>query len=227
MRSIRRWPLVLLWDEKMEHWRQQLGLSHELVGIGIDRVDYTKGIPERLRALERLLENYPQYREKLLFVQIGVPSRMHTSQYQTLDIELDQLVEEINWRWGTDNWQPIHYLKRQFSQLEMMALHRLAHFCVVSSLDDGMNLVAKEFVASRFDGDGVLILSQFTGAARELTSAVLVNPFDMDQLSAAVFQALNMSEEERIKPMERMRLDGGRQQYLSLGRQAALRSAQV
>lgn len=192
-------------DEQMERWRQQLGLTDELVGIGIDRADYTKGIPERLRALDRFLETNPTYRERLVFVQIGVPSRLHTAQYQALDSELDHLVEEINWRWSSDTWRPIHYLKQQYSQLELMALHRLAHFCVVSSLDDGMNLVAKEFVASRCDGDGVLILSQFTGAARELTSAVLVNPFDLDMLTAAIDQAVTMPEEERRKRMERMR----------------------
>jgi alpha,alpha-trehalose-phosphate synthase [UDP-forming] len=192
-------------DDQVERWRQQLRLTNELVLIGIDRQDYTKGIPERLQAFDRLLEEKPEYREQVVFVQIGVPSRLHTATYQALDMELDQLVEKINWKWSTDNWRPIHYLKRQFSQIEMMALHRLAQCCIVSSLDDGMNLVAKEFVASRVDGDGVLILSQFTGAARELTSAVLVNPFDLDQLTTAIDQSLTMVEEERRKRMEKMR----------------------
>jgi alpha,alpha-trehalose-phosphate synthase [UDP-forming] len=192
-------------DEQMERWREQLRLGDEMIGIGIDRVDYTKGIPERLRAIDHLLDQYPEYREKLVFVQIGVPSRLHTAQYQALDIELDSLVEEINWRWSTDTWKPIVYLKRQYGQVEMMALHRLAHFCVVSSLDDGMNLVAKEFVASRFDGDGVLILSRFTGAARELSSAVLVNPFSLEEITRALHQALEMPYEERHKRMEKMR----------------------
>jgi trehalose 6-phosphate synthase len=192
-------------DDQMERWRQQLGLRDEVIGLGIDRVDYTKGIPERLRALDHLLEEYPAYRERLVFVQIGVPSRLHTAQYQALDSEVDHLVENINWRWSTDTWKPIVYLKQQHSQVEMMALHRLARFCVVSSLDDGMNLVAQEFVASRFDGDGVLILSRFTGAARELTSAVLVNPFSLEELSRALRVALEMPEDERRKRMEKMR----------------------
>ncbi|HMC65415.1 MAG TPA: trehalose-6-phosphate synthase, partial [Gemmataceae bacterium] len=164
-----------------------------------------KGIAERLCALDRLLEKHPEYRERLVFVQIGVPSRTHIRQYKLLDAEIDQLVEEVNWRWSTDTWRPIVYVKRQHSSVEMMALHRLAHFCVVSSLDDGMNLVAKEFVASRADEDGALILSRFTGAARELTTALLVNPFGIDEIADAMHQALEMPEEERRRRMQRMR----------------------
>ncbi len=192
-------------EREMDRWRQQLGLDEELIGIGIDRIDYTKGIPERLRALDRFLEQHPDYRERLVFIQIGVPSRTHIRQYKTLDDEIDSLVEEINWRWSTDSWRPIHYLKQQHGPHQMMALHRLAHFCIVSSLDDGMNLVAKEFVASRGDEDGVLILSRFTGAARELTSAVLVNPFAVDEIAGAIRQALDMPEDERRKRMQKMR----------------------
>src|SRR5438445_5253401 len=192
-------------DEEMDHWRQFLGLGDELVGIGIDRIDYTKGIAERICALDRLFEKHPEYRERLVFVQIGVPSRTHIRQYKLLDAEIDQLVEEVNWRWSTDTWRPIVYVKRQHSSVEMMALHRLANFCVVSSLDDGMNLVAKEFVASRADEDGALILSRFTGAARELTTALLVNPFGIDEIADAMHQALEMPEEERRRRMQRMR----------------------
>ena len=188
-----------------ERWQHQLGLTEEFLGIGIDRIDYTKGIPERLRALDRFLETNPDYRGRLVFVQIGVPSRTHVPAYQYLDDEIDQLVDDINWRWGFENWRPVIYLKRQFGPPEMMALHRLAHFCIVSSLDDGMNLVAKEFVASRTDGDGVLILSQFTGASRELTGALLVNPFAADEMSDAIRQALAMPEEERRRRMAKMR----------------------
>jgi len=192
-------------EDEMAHWRQQLRLNGETLGIGIDRIDYTKGIPERLRALDRFLEKNPDAREKLLFVQIGVPSRMHVKQYQMLDDEIDGLVQDINWKWGTDNWRPIVYLKQQHSPVRMMALHRLAHFCMVTSLADGMNLVAKEFVASRTDGDGVLILSHYTGAARELTSAVLVNPFDLDEVAEAIRRTVEMPEDERRKRMQKMR----------------------
>jgi trehalose 6-phosphate synthase len=194
-------------DDEMNHWRQQLGLDGEAIdiGIGIDRIDYTKGIPERLRALDLFFEEHPEHHEHFVFVQIGVPSRTHIRQYQHLDVEIDSLVEQINWRWGTDSWRPIVYLKKLHSPIQMMALHRLARFCVVSSLDDGMNLVAKEFVASRGDDDGVLILSRFTGSARELTSALLVNPFAVNELAEAMQQALVMPEEDRRKRMQKMR----------------------
>jgi trehalose 6-phosphate synthase len=190
---------------EMERWRSHLGLRDEAVGIGIDRIDYTKGIPERLRALDHLLENHPEYRERLVFVQIGVPSRLHVRPYKLVSDEIDGLVEQINWKWGTDSWSPIVYLKHQHSPTQMMALHRLADFCLVNSLDDGMNLVAKEFVASRFDEDGALILSRFTGAARELTNAVVVNPFAVDEVAEAMHTALQMPGEERHKRMQKMR----------------------
>jgi alpha,alpha-trehalose-phosphate synthase [UDP-forming] len=192
-------------EDEMERWRAQLRLTDELVGIGIDRLDYTKGIPERLRALDLFLEQHAEYRQRLIFVQIGVPSRSHVPEYKRLDDEVDDLVDEINWRWGTETWRPIVYLKHQHSPVQMMALHRLADFCTVSSLDDGMNLVAKEFVTSRYDGDGVLILSRFTGAARELNCAVIVNPFAINELADAMFQSLTMPEEERRKRMQKMR----------------------
>jgi alpha,alpha-trehalose-phosphate synthase [UDP-forming] len=192
-------------EEEMDRCRQQLGLTDQWLGIGIDRVDYTKGIPERLRALDLFLEKNPEYRQKVVFVQIGVPSRIHVPQYKLLNDEVDRLVEWINWRWADGSWRPIVYFKQQFSPLQMMALHRMAHFCIVSSLDDGMNLVAKEFVASRDDGDGVLILSRFTGAARELASALLVNPFAIEETAEAIRQALTMAPEERRKRMQKMR----------------------
>jgi alpha,alpha-trehalose-phosphate synthase [UDP-forming] len=192
-------------EEATNRWRQQLRLNGGAVGLGIDRIDYTKGIPERLRAVDAFLESEPSYRERLTFVQIGVPSRVHIRQYQQLDGEIDSLVESINWKWSTDLWRPIVYLKQQYGSQDMMALHQLADFCIVSSLDDGMNLVAKEFAASRVDEDGVLILSRFTGAARELTSAVLVNPFAVNEIAEAIRIALTMPPEERRKRMQRMR----------------------
>ncbi len=192
-------------EREVQRWRQRLNLKGQILGIGIERLDYTKGIPERIRAIDRLLEDRPEYRGRLVFVQIAAPSRGHIRQYQRLDSEVDELVEEVNWKWGTDSWQPIVFEKRHFGQVEMTALHRLARFCVVSSLHDGMNLVAKEFVASRFDEDGVLILSQFTGAARELTDAVLINPFAIEELAGAMHEAASMPAEERGRRMRRMR----------------------
>lgn len=192
-------------ESYMDGWRVQLGLQDQFVGIGIDRIDYTKGIPDRLRALDRFLEKNPTYRQKLVFVQVGVPSRSHIPQYQMLDDEIEKLVDEINWRWSEGSWKPIVFLKQHYGQAELAALHRLAHFCIVSSLHDGLNLVAKEFVSSRFDGDGMLILSHFTGAARELTDALLVNPFAIEEIADAIRTALEMPAAERRKRMKKMR----------------------
>ncbi len=192
-------------ERDMARWRRELGVRQEFLGIGIDRIDYIKGIPDRLRALDRFLEKYPAYRERLVFVQVGVPSRIRIRPYKLLDNDIENLVEEINWKWGTGAWRPIIFRKQSLSMSQMMALHRLAHFCIVNSLHDGMNLVAKEFVASRDDDDGVLILSQFTGAAQELTDALLVNPFDVEAGAEAIRQALEMQEEERRRRMQRMR----------------------
>jgi len=190
---------------EMERWLRQLGLRQEYLGIGIDRIDYTKGIPERLRAVDLFLTNHPAYRERFIFVQVGVPSRVHIRQYKLLDDEIEGLVEEINWKWSTETWRPIVFLKQHITPPQMMALHRLAHLCIVSSLHDGMNLVAKEFVASRFDSDGVLILSQFTGAARELSDALLINPFSIAEGAEAIDQALAMPAEERRRRMQKLR----------------------
>jgi trehalose 6-phosphate synthase len=188
-----------------DDWRVRLGLQDEIVGIGIDRIDYTKGIPERLRAVDRFLERNPSLRTKLVFVQIGVPSRSHIAHYEALEDEIDKLVDDINWKWSEDSWRPIVYYKQHFNQPELAALHQLASFCIVSSLHDGLNLVAKEFVSSRIDGDGMLILSQFTGAARELSDAVLVNPFSIEEIADAIEKVLAMPEVERRKRMKRMR----------------------
>ena len=191
--------------EEMYAWRKQLGLQDELVGIGIDRMDYTKGICERLRALDRFLTQNPEYRRRLVFVQVAVPTRSRIAQYSALEKEVTDLVSAINRKWASRRWQPIILLKQHVPQDRLMALHRLAEFCIVSSLHDGMNLVAKEYVASRVDEDGVLILSDFAGASRELTDAIVVNPFNEEQTAQAIRQALQMPEEERRRRMRKMR----------------------
>jgi trehalose 6-phosphate synthase len=173
--------------------------------MGLDRFDYTKGIPDRLRAIDRFLEKYPDYRGKFVFIQVGVPSRVHIPAYKRINEEIDSLVEEVNWKYGVWHWKPIIYLQEQLSPTTLLALRRMSNFCTVSSLHDGMNLVAKEFVASRFDEDGVLILSPFTGASRELTDAILVNPYATDHFAEAIKQSLEMPQEERQRRMRRMR----------------------
>jgi trehalose 6-phosphate synthase len=214
---VRPFPISLDFDEhstaaagpevsaEMDRFREELGLDERIVGLAIERIDYTKGIPERLGALDRFFERNPAYRERVTFVQVGVPSRTRIEAYHRLDDRINGLVEEINWKYGTDTWRPIIYSKRHHSKQEMMALHRLADLCIVSSLHDGMNLVAKEFVSSRVDEQGVLILSRFTGAARELTDALLVNPFSMDETAGAIHAAIEMPEDERRRRMQRLR----------------------
>jgi trehalose-6-phosphate synthase len=192
-------------DQEMEKWRLALGLRDEFVGIGIDRLDYTKGILERLRALDRFLTRYPKYRKRLVFVEIGVPSRSRIQAYRELEERIEDRVNELNWKWASGSWRPVILIKKNTPQLQLAALHRLAHFCFVTPLHDGMNLVAKEYVASRFDENGTLILSDFAGASRELSDAILVNPFDEEQCSEAILQALEMTPEERQKRMQKMR----------------------
>ena len=195
-------------EADMAWWRETLQLAHsriEFLGIGIDRIDYTKGIPDRLLAFDSFLEEYPDYRERVQFVQIGVPSRVQIGEYQVLNAELGRVVQSINSKWSTNSWKPVVLIKQYFNPRQLMALHRLAHFCVVTSLHDGMNLVAKEYVASRTDEDGVLILSRFTGSARELRDALLVNPFAVGEITDAIAAAIGMRPEKRSKRMRRMR----------------------
>ena len=187
-------------EEAMRAWKGRVGGVARL-GVGIDRIDYTKGIPERLRALRMLLERTPALRGALTFVQVGVPSRGGISEYAQLEHAIDEEVSFINDRWGTPGWQPVILEKRNLPAEEMMALHRLSDFCMVTSLHDGMNLVAKEFVASRGDGDGVLILSRFAGAAHELGTALQVNPYSGSSICQALSSALTMPEAERRQRM--------------------------
>ena len=184
---------------------RSLGVEATFMGIGVDRVDYTKGILERFLAIERFLEKYPGYQGKFTFVQIGAPSRTHIKRYHDLLAEVEAEAERINWRFQGGKWKPIVFLKRQHSHQEIEPYYRAADLCLVTSLHDGMNLVAKEFLAARRDERGVLILSQFTGAARELRDALLVNPYDIDQTAEAIRAALEMEPEDKQLRMHRMR----------------------
>jgi alpha,alpha-trehalose-phosphate synthase [UDP-forming] len=182
-----------------------LGTEAKFLGVGVDRVDYTKGILERFLAIERFLEKYPSYQGQFSFVQIGAPSRSHLKRYQDLMEEVESEAERINARFQTDKCKPIIFLKRQHNHQEILKYYRAADLCLVTSLHDGMNLVAKEFVAARQDERGVLILSCFTGAARELRDALLVNPYDIDQTAEAIRCALEMDPQEKELRMKRMR----------------------
>jgi trehalose 6-phosphate synthase len=191
--------------DRTAEWWKEIGRVPEILGIGIDRIDYTKGIPERLAALESLFEEHPEYLGRLTFVQVGVPSRVAIPEYEGLNQRLTEQVNQLNRRWGRGTWKPVVFVRRHVDQKALIALHLVADFCVVSSLHDGMNLVAKEFVASRVDEDGVLILSSFTGAARELIDALRVNPFATDEIAAAMHTAITMPAAERHRRMARMR----------------------
>src|SRR5579859_1883983 len=182
-----------------------LGIEATSMGIGVDRLDYTKGIVERFLAIERFLEKYPTYQGVFTFVQIGAPSRTHIKRYHDLQAEVEAEADRINWRFQNDRWKPIALLVRQHSHKEIEPYYRAADLCLVTALHDGMNLVAKEFIATRHDERGVLILSCFTGAARELRDALQVNPYDIDKTAEAIRAALEMQPEEKRMRMQRMR----------------------
>ncbi len=185
--------------EQIERIKKEYNLTAQFIGIGTDRIDYTKGILERFRAIDKFLEKYPEYLGKFTFLQAGVLSRIHIKKYKELNDEINAVVEQINWKYSSDSWQPIVMLRRHFSPKELIVLYRMADICVVSSLHDGMNLVAKEFVAATDPKKGMLILSRFTGSARELTDAVLINPYASDSFAEKIKTALEMPPEEKEK----------------------------
>ena len=184
---------------------RELGVTAKFMGVGVDRVDYTKGIVERFHGVERFLERWPNYRGQFTLVQIGAPSRTHIKRYHDLLAEVEAEADRINWRFQTSEWRPIVFLNRHHSHEEIDPYYRAADLCMVTSLHDGMNLVAKEFVAARDDLQGALILSRFTGASHELRDALLVNPYDVEQLAESLRYALEMDSQERSERMQRMR----------------------
>jgi trehalose-6-phosphate synthase/Kef-type K+ transport system membrane component KefB len=186
--------------------QQEFGLGAAVLGLGVDRLDYTKGIPERLDALDRVFRRRPDLCGRLTFLQVGVPSRSNLHSYAGIESVIDRKVREVNKRHGIPGLPPpVYYHKAALRLPSLVALYRLAHFCVVSSLHDGMNLVAKEFVAARNDDDGVLVLSSMAGAAQELRDALIINPYDIDDFSNALIRALDLPLEERRFRMRAMR----------------------
>ena len=187
-----------------ENILKEIGMQVKYLGVGVDRIDYTKGIPERFRAIERFFEKHPEFIGEFTFIELGAPSRMHIKRYRDLMSEVEETAEKINWRFKTKGWMPIVFLKAHHSHEEINRFYKASDICMVTSLHDGMNLVAKEFIASRSDEDGVLILSQFTGAARELKDAVIVNPYDIEGMADAINFSLSMDANERSERMKRM-----------------------
>jgi trehalose 6-phosphate synthase len=176
-----------------------------LLAVGVDRLDYTKGIEERLLAVERLLERYPRFRGRFRFVQLAAPSRTAIDRYRQLNEAVEELAARVNTRFGSGSYRPILLQRQHHEPPRVFRYLRAADVCYVSSLHDGMNLVAKEFVAARDDERGVLVLSQFTGAARELTEALIVNPYDVDEASSALAAALTMPADEQADRMRALR----------------------
>ncbi|HYB93824.1 MAG TPA: trehalose-6-phosphate synthase [Vicinamibacterales bacterium] len=185
--------------------RKALGLTDERIIFGVDRLDYTKGIPDRLKAFARLLERHPEWHKRVTMVQVGAPSREHLTRYQALMSEVERCVTEINAKFRSDGWTPIIYRPQHHQPEDVAHMYRAADVCVVSSLHDGMNLVAKEFIASRGDEHGVLVLSEFTGAARELEHSIRINPYAVDAFADALHAALLVPPDEQRRRMRALR----------------------
>jgi trehalose 6-phosphate synthase len=187
-------------ETQMRRLRERYAPGGGWIGIGVDRLDYSKGLPEKFKALEILWERYPELREKFSFVQVAVPSRSDIEAYDELTQKVERQAWEINDRFGTDEWRPIHLIKQALPSDRLAVLYRVADLCVVSSLQDGMNLVAKEYVASQVDATGVLLLSSFTGAAEEM-DAELINPYDPEHVALMMRDALLLPAEEKQRRM--------------------------
>ncbi len=215
---VRPYPISIEWPSPFTHdlpctseCRREviaaLGLAPEaLIGVGVDRLDYTKGIEERLLAVERLLEQRPELRGRFTFIQLGAPSRTQIETYRALNDTVQALAARINARFARPNYRAVVFLRAHHEPAAIFRYYRAADLCYVSSLDDGMNLVAKEFVAARDDEHGVLVLSQFTGASRELTEALAVNPYDIDAAATTLGAALDMPtnvQQERMRALRR------------------------
>jgi trehalose 6-phosphate synthase len=215
--EVRRYPISIEWPpaalavqapvaECRKRVRERLNLAPEVkLGVGVDRLDYTKGIIERFLAIERLLEVEPRWVGQFAFLQVAAPSRASLDDYQNLDAKVRALAQKINDRFRKPGYEPIILKIEHHDAAQVYELYRAAELCYVSSLHDGMNLVAKEFVAARDDEQGVLVLSQFTGAAREMAESLIVNPYDIEQSAAAMHVALTMSPEEQRTRMRSMR----------------------
>ncbi len=184
--------------------RYRTSLGEVKIILSIDRLDYSKGIPQRLKAFELFLEKYPEFRNNVSFFMIVVPSRDQVGKYKELKEEVDELVGRINGNYGRINWTPIHYFYRSLPLDALSAFYRMANVALVTPMRDGMNLVCKEYIASKLDKKGVLILSEMAGASKELSDAILINPNDINQLVEALYNSLTMPEEEQMQRMEIM-----------------------
>ncbi len=187
-------------------WYIHEDLPQRKIILGVDRLDYTKGIPHRLDAFRSALRRFPDLHEKVTLIQVVVPSRFNIPRYMKLKTEIERLVGEINGEFTRSGWVPIHYIYRSLDRRELLAYYRTAEVALVTPIKDGMNLVAKEYCASNLEGNGVLILSEFAGAVAQMQrGALLVNPYDLEGVGAAIYQAIQMPEDERRRRMGRLR----------------------
>ncbi|HCZ11592.1 MAG TPA: trehalose-6-phosphate synthase, partial [Nitrospiraceae bacterium] len=191
-------------DAAIKKIKEHLGITDEYIGIGVDRLEYTKALIKRLQAINLFFERYERFRRKLVFIQIAVPTRMKEP-YISYKKSVEDLVARINERYSIGSWKPIIYIDTKIEHKELAAYYKMADFAIISSVYDGMNLVAKEYVASKADEKGVLILSEFAGASEELEGSILVNPYDVEQFSECIRTALRMPEKEKISRMAALR----------------------
>ena len=203
--GVSRSPVTANEAREIDRIREKYDLAGKIVAVGVDRIDYTKGIVERILALDRFLEKYPEYMNKFVFLQLAAPSRTKIKRYHDLSDEIERLIEKKNSKYANGAWRPIIYLKEYFTPEEIRPYYRLGDICIVSSLHDGMNLVTKEYVAAKNDLAGVLLLSKFTGAARELTEALQINPYAIEEFADSLKVACAMPPEEQKRRMESMR----------------------
>jgi len=216
---VESYPISIAWPEPAEseawravdHCRREIFAAHGLtsnhrLAVGVDRFDYTKGIIERLHAVERMLEKYPQCVGRFTFIQVAAPSRSALDEYRFFQERVQHLTARINTRFGSPNYQPVHLLAQHHESEALTVLYRAADVCLVTSLHDGMNLVCKEFVAARDDMQGVLILSRFAGAARELQEALIVNPYHVEETADAIFRAITMPVAEQRERIASLRM---------------------
>ena len=193
-------------------WMVHANLPERQIILGVDRLDYSKGIPNRIKAVARAVDRYPELAKTFTYVQVVVPSRVDVPEYQALRAEIERLVGEVNGRLTRDGWQPVQYMFRSLPRAELVGHYRTSEVCLVTPFKDGMNLVAKEFCASSVDETGVLVLSEFAGAAYQLhRHALLVNPWDLDAVADALNEALHMPHDERRARMRKLRASIRRQ----------------
>lgn len=194
-------------QQRMDRLRRRYAPNGERLGVGVDRMDYSKGLEEKLKALDFLWDRHPEWRGKFTFIQVAVPSRTDIAAYDQLGDKVERMAWAINERYRTETWTPVHLIKESLPSQRLAILYRTADICVISSLQDGMNLVAKEFVTSQIDKSGVLLLSKFAGAIQEMDGCIPINPYDPEDMAECIYKSLHMPGEEVKQRMTKLQTD--------------------